>query len=78
MGGLGKLRCVFLNASRNIRVSCAVPSQLAHTNVNNISNPHTAIIFCVGQPFLPMYGICLSTGSETRTCVPSIAPIQSY
>jgi hypothetical protein len=41
-------------ASRKIRVSCALPSHPAHTNMNCMSKLQVAMTFCVGIPFLPI------------------------
>ena len=39
---------------------------------------HAHITFCVMIVFLPLKLTCLSTGTQSLTWVPSIAPMQSY
>ena len=75
-GGLGNFTRGLSIASRKIRVSCALPSQPAQTNVNCMSKLHAAITFWVGTPFLSINGIWFSEETHARTCVPSIAPTQ--
>ena len=65
-------------ASRNILVSCALPSHSAQTNVNCMFKLHVAIIFWVGTHFLPINGIWFSCDTQTHTCVSLIALIQFY
>jgi hypothetical protein len=44
-GSLGNFICGLSIASRKIRVSCALPSQPAQTNVNCMSKLHVAHLF---------------------------------
>jgi hypothetical protein len=77
-GGFRNLIFGLSIASRNILVSCALPSHSAQTNVNCMSKLHVAIIFWVGTHFLPINGIWFSCDTQTHTCVPLIALIQFY
>jgi len=56
-GGFEKFILLLSIASRKIHVLCALPSYLAHTNMNCISKLQAAMTFCVGTPFLPINGI---------------------
>jgi len=76
--GFGKFILLLSIASRKIRVSCALSSHPAHTNMNCMLKLQTAMTFCVGILFLPINGIWLSADMQPRTCVPAIAPTQFY
>jgi len=56
-GGFGNFILLLSITSRKIRVSCALPSHLAHTNLNCMSKLRAAMTFCAGTPFLPINGI---------------------
>ena len=74
--GLENFICGLSIASRKIRVSCALPSQPAQTNVNCMSKLYIAITFWVSTSFLPINGIWFSEETHAHTCVPMIAPTQ--
>ena len=46
--------------------------------MKSISKSHTANTFCVTNTFLPRKAVCLEVGAQADTCVPSMAPMQSY
>ena len=51
-GGFGNFILLLSIASRKIRVSCALSSLPAHTNMNCMSKLQATMTFCVGTPFL--------------------------